>query len=222
MKRTYLKRLAVVTLASFMAIGAMTTTATAGDTEVPKIISEEMIKQAEFSILDSEILNSENIYTIIYENKFFDDYGNKHKIIITFEPSYEFKKYLIEKENEIITRRPIEHRETFAGIIGTNTVTRTWTNGVTPSSISFQFNLYTRPGESLRRITNARNLSFSAPLTTFSNPSLVLSRAYAAGSQDLLGEINASVQASGIINNSIWLLTVRVTQSGLIRVYSNF
>jgi len=77
-------------------------------------------------------------------------------------------------------------------------------------------------------VKNSINHAFSAPGTSFSNPTLNILRSVAEG-HGLPAEANASVQASGTTatqwastsGSSTWLLTARITPSGGISIYSN-
>ena len=184
----------------------------------------DQVNFIEFDVFQIKAEDLATNYIVKYQDIYFDDYGNKHETIVIFEPSYEFKKYLLEYENSANNRR-LEHRESFMGNLGVNTVRRTAMVSGVQKVMSFQFDLVTTGGSAIRRIQNARNFAFSATAggVSFSSPSLNIAREYDTGSGNLLGEVNASVQATRSLGStSTLLLTARVTQSGLIRVYSNF
>jgi hypothetical protein len=227
-KRNILKRTAIALLAGFMTMGALTTNAVA----TTIIQDQDLVNVASFDIFDLNSENLEDSYIVKYENISFDEYGNKIEVRLVFEPSVEFKDYISERDDiSIDLRAPITHRESFMGRAGTNTASRTVTNNMGTYTISFQFDLTSRPnanGIGFRMVaSNARNLAFAAPGTRFSNPSLNILRDGSTGS--LPAEINASVLAESTTstqwvtspNSGTWLLTATVSQSGLVRVYSN-
>ncbi|MCL2611094.1 MAG: hypothetical protein FWE02_05390 [Defluviitaleaceae bacterium] len=227
-KRNKSKRIAVSFLAGIMAMGVMSLNVVAEETY--ESYQHSFLEEINFIEFDAFQITVEELTTdhiIKYHDIYFDDYGNKHETIVIFEPSYEFKKYLIEQENSIISRNLV-FRESFMGNLGVNTVTRRIVINGVQQVMSFQFDLVTSGGSAIRRIQNARNHAYSATLSTvvFSNPSLNIAREYDEGSGNRLGEVNASVQVvrgvGGVGTTATWLLTARVTQSGLIRVYSNF
>jgi len=83
----------------------------------------EEINFIEFDVFQITVEELTTDYIIKYHDIYFDDYGNKHETIVIFEPSYEFKKYLVEQENSIASRNLVL-RESFMGNLGVNTVTR--------------------------------------------------------------------------------------------------
>ncbi|MCL1924844.1 MAG: hypothetical protein FWF50_04585 [Defluviitaleaceae bacterium] len=223
-KRSAIKKLAVSILAGFMVLGTMPLNTLARDRENNQ--TQELFNFVEFDVFELSPEDLEKDYIVKYENIFFDDYGNKHKTRVTFEPTQEFREYIEERNKDSLITPFVTNRDAFMGRIGSNSVSRSVFTATlfARQTMSFDFDLYTVGTSLNRRVANARHFYFSGSHVDFTNPSLNISRA--EPTLQFRAEVNGSVQATSRAlvggTSQTWLLTARVTQSGLIGVYSNF
>lgn len=132
-------------------------------------------------------------------SKTFNNNGEEATIELIYEPSVQTRSGSSEtpaSEGTITTK--------YTGVI----------------SMSFKFDL-SRSG-SQWKISNARDHTYSALFTNFSDPSLKITRAVSTNSYP--AEVNSSVQASlvaEVIYSTTWLLSATVSSDGIITTYWN-
>ncbi len=138
------------------------------------------------------------------------------------EPYYEVNEYVDENGN--IYTITNEFEPIVANTKGTSTENAsvgTWTtsyNGIV--RMSFKWDL-TKSGSSWK-ISNAREHLYSAPLSSFQDPVLEISRSLSTSS--FPAEVYATVQANmidGYVYSSTWLLRASVSQGGIVTTYWN-
>lgn len=95
----------------------------------------------------------------------------------------------------------------------------TWTSRASYGVISMSYQFYLSKSSSQWHISNARNLSYSGILCSFSNPSLYISRATSSSSTP--AEVNGSVTAKTAVNSSVCLLTTKVSHGGTVTTIWN-